>query len=57
VNAANASSWVDVLVTCLMMLLVGIQLDMLAWRRPRSRKCGACGRIVPRGETCHCSRG
>jgi hypothetical protein len=56
-TTVTLAPWVDVLVACLMMLLIGIQLDVLAWRRPHSKRCGACGRIVPRGESCHCSRG
>ncbi len=56
-TASLGEAWVDVLVACLMMLVLGIQLDLLAWRWPQESKCGACGRIVPRGETCHCSRG
>ncbi len=54
---ATVGPWADILLVCLMMLLLGIQFDLLAWRRPGSTKCGACGRIVPRGETCHCGRG
>jgi len=40
----------------LMMVFLGIELGVLDWRRPFSSRCGACGRIVRKGEVCRCSR-
>jgi len=44
------------IVAGLMMLFLGVDLGLLDWRRPFSSRCGACGRIVPRSESCPCSR-
>jgi hypothetical protein len=52
---AQYVAWLVALAVAAAMLSFGMELGMLSRPRPRSR-CGACGRLVRRGDVCPCSK-